>query len=269
MKVRVRTDGASRGNPGPSGIGVVIERATDGVVVAEIAEYLGSTTNNVAEYRALIAGLRRALELGATAVEVVSDSELMVRQVDGVYKVRSEHLQPLLREVHALRRRFLEGFAITHTLRGGNQRADELANVAIDEGRGAGRTGDAPAGLGGPGERPRPARVVALPTGGDGGGAMVPAVPGDIHDVGDLLARLPDGVGVALGGGLSVLRLPPAGIRGDLVWVMVLQGEVLLGTTRLRPWLCCSLDGAQQVCAGEEGAVLLALDGVAAVGGAP
>lgn len=265
MKVRVRTDGASRGNPGPSGIGVVIERATDGVVVAEIAEYLGSTTNNVAEYQALIAGLRRALELGATAVEVVSDSELMVRQVDGVYKVRSEHLQPLLREVHALRRRFLEGFAITHTLRGGNQRADELANVAIDEGRGAGRTGDDR--LGGPGERP--ARVVALPAGGDGGAAAVPAVPGDIHDVGDLLARLPDGVGAALGGGLSVLRLPPAGIRGDLVWVMVLQGEVLLGAIRLRPWLCCRLDGGQQVCAGEEGAVLLALGAVAAVGGAP
>jgi len=130
MILRLHTDGASRGNPGPAGAGVVLER--DGVVVAELSAYLGHTTNNVAEYQALLAGLQRALELGASGVEVVSDSELMVRQLQGRYQVRSPSLVPLLREARRLLQRFPDGHRIVHTAREGNARADALANQAID-----------------------------------------------------------------------------------------------------------------------------------------
>ncbi len=132
MRLRLRTDGASRGNPGPAGAGMVLEPLDGDAPVEEWGEYLGVATNNVAEYRALIEGLRRALQRGASAVEVVSDSELMVRQVQGRYQVRSPQLAPLLRQVHELQGRFPAGFSIRHTLRGGNARADALANAAID-----------------------------------------------------------------------------------------------------------------------------------------
>jgi ribonuclease HI len=129
-------DGGSRGNPGPAGYGAVIEDS-QGRVVARLSEYLGRQTNNFAEYSGLLAVLEWALEHGVKRLRVVSDSELMVNQMKGRYKVASPSLRPLWEEA---RRRAgkLEGFAIGHTLRGGNQEADRLANEAMD--RGTGRT---------------------------------------------------------------------------------------------------------------------------------
>jgi ribonuclease HI len=127
------TDGAARGNPGPAGAGVHIE-AEDGSVLAEVAVYLGSTTNNVAEYMALLAGLERAGELGAREVEVRSDSELMVRQMSGRYKVRNEALQALHARAHELAAGF-DRVRYVHVRREQNRDADRLANRAIDASR--------------------------------------------------------------------------------------------------------------------------------------
>lgn len=129
----IYTDGAARGNPGEAGIGVVICRP-DGTMVEEIAEYAGCATNNVAEYKALIRGLERARDLGAEAVRVYADSELMVRQLQGLYAVRNEGLRPL----HERARRLLAGFRraeIAHVPRERNAAADRLANRAIDDHR--------------------------------------------------------------------------------------------------------------------------------------
>ena len=127
-------DGGSRGNPGPAGYGAVVEDP-QGRVVARLSEYLGRQTNNFAEYSGLLAVLEWALEHGVKRLLVVSDSELMVNQMKGRYKVASPSLRPLWEEA---RRRAgkLEGFAIGHTLRGGNQEADRLANEAMDKGMG-------------------------------------------------------------------------------------------------------------------------------------
>jgi ribonuclease HI len=127
------TDGAARGNPGPAGAGVHIE-AEDGSVLAEVAVYLGSTTNNVAEYMALLAGLERAGELGAREIEVRSDSELMVRQMSGRYKVRNEALQALHARAHELAAGF-DRVRYVHVRREQNRDADRLANRAIDASR--------------------------------------------------------------------------------------------------------------------------------------
>jgi ribonuclease HI len=124
------TDGASRGNPGDAGAGVLICDA-EGNVLDEVSVYLGRTTNNVAEYRALILGLDRARRLGARSVRVVSDSELMVRQMNGLYRVRNPGIAPLYERARALAGAF-ETFRIEHVLRGRNARADELANRGID-----------------------------------------------------------------------------------------------------------------------------------------
>lgn len=127
------TDGASRGNPGPAGIGAVL-KATDGQQLAEIAEYIGHTTNNVAEYRALLAGLKRALALGMRRIEVRADSELMIKQLRGDYQVKNQRLAPLYREALSL----MEGFEkveLRHVRREHNARADELANAGIDSAR--------------------------------------------------------------------------------------------------------------------------------------
>lgn len=166
LTLRLHTDGASRGNPGPAGIGVVIERADDGAVVAELGEYLGRATNNAAEYRALLAGLTRALELGAVAVEVCSDSELMVRQLEGRYQVRSADLAPLLQQARRLLGRFPGGSRIAHVPRGRNRRADALANAAIDAAV-AGAGGDARGARGGGGAED------GGDAGGDGGDGAV------------------------------------------------------------------------------------------------
>jgi ribonuclease HI len=124
------TDGAARGNPGPAGAGVRV-CAADGAPLDEIAEYLGETTNNVAEYRALLLGLERARALGARRVEVRSDSELLVRQMNGEYKVRNVGLRELVTRARALERAFAH-VEYTHVRRESNREADRLANLAID-----------------------------------------------------------------------------------------------------------------------------------------
>lgn len=130
-KLILYSDGAARGNPGPSGAGAVL-MLPDGKIVARLGKYLGIQTNNHAEYSAAILGLEAALKLGATEVEMVADSELLVKQVNGVYKVKNEHLKELWVRVRELMRRF-DKATIRHVLRAYNQEADEMSNRAIDE----------------------------------------------------------------------------------------------------------------------------------------
>ena len=129
------TDGGARGNPGPAGYGVVIHHAT-GQKVAALSQYLGRQTNNFAEYQALIAALEYTVEHGPKALKVISDSELMVRQIKGIYKVKDSTLRDLHARASQLIRR-LEWFEIEHVLRGKNREADELANAAMDKGSGS------------------------------------------------------------------------------------------------------------------------------------
>ena len=127
-------DGGSRGNPGPSGYGAVVENP-EGEVVARLGRFLGIQTNNFAEYSGLLAVLEWALANKASRLRVISDSELMVKQMKGQYKVKSPVLLPLWQEARRLSRQ-LEGFEMRHTLRGGNKEADRLANEAMDKGMG-------------------------------------------------------------------------------------------------------------------------------------
>lgn len=127
-------DGGARGNPGPAGYGVVIEDAA-GRTVAELSEFLGHQTNNYAEYMGLLAALHYAREQGKKALEVISDSELLVRQINGQYKVRSPILLDLYKQAKALIAQ-LDWFNIHHVLRGKNKEADALANRAMDQGMG-------------------------------------------------------------------------------------------------------------------------------------
>jgi len=126
------TDGGSRGNPGPSGYGVVVQ-GDDGVKLAELSEFIGMRTNNVAEYSGMLAALEYALAHGHPRLRVISDSELMVKQMRGQYRVQSPELKPLYEEAKR-RSKQLEAFQIEHVLRGKNKRADELANQAMDRG---------------------------------------------------------------------------------------------------------------------------------------
>ncbi len=125
-------DGGARGNPGPSGYGVVIEDQ-GGKTVAQLSQYLGHQTNNFAEYSGLLAALRYAAEHGHKVLEVVADSELMVKQMNGQYKVRASQLQPLYEEARRLSRQ-LDWFRIRHVRRAHNALADKLANQAMDQG---------------------------------------------------------------------------------------------------------------------------------------
>jgi ribonuclease HI len=127
-------DGGSRGNPGPAGYGAVIEDP-QGRIVARLGEFLGIQTNNYAEYKGLLAVLTWAGQNAARQVRVVSDSELMVKQMKGQYKVASPVLRPLWEDARRLARA-LDKFEISHTLRGGNKEADRLANEAMDKGMG-------------------------------------------------------------------------------------------------------------------------------------
>lgn len=127
-------DGGSRGNPGPAGYGALLEDE-QGRVVARLSEFLGVQTNNYAEYAGLLACLKWSLEHGYKRLRVVSDSELMVKQMKGQYKVASPGLKPLWEEAKGLSRK-LEKFEMGHTLRGGNKEADRLANEAMDRGMG-------------------------------------------------------------------------------------------------------------------------------------
>lgn len=126
----VHIDGAARGNPGPAGIGVVLWDEA-GTIREEHQAYIGKATNNMAEYEALLFGLRKARELGYTAVKVFSDSELLVRQIRGEYRVKHPRLRKFYDQVDQLVRSF-DAFEIDHVRRGMNTRADLLANRAIE-----------------------------------------------------------------------------------------------------------------------------------------
>ena len=129
-KLVVNVDGGSRGNPGPAAIAAVVS-TPDGEVLEQRGERIGEATNNVAEYRALLLGIERARELGADEVELVGDSELVVRQVKGEYKVKDQGLKPLHQEALQALRDF-EGWSIRHVRREDNEAADLLVNETLD-----------------------------------------------------------------------------------------------------------------------------------------
>jgi ribonuclease H / adenosylcobalamin/alpha-ribazole phosphatase len=130
VKARLSTDGGSRGNPGPAAYGYVLE-SEDGHVLDARAEAIGTATNNVAEYRGLIAGLQSAVQRGIDELEVVSDSELLVKQMRGEYKVKNETLRALQREAAELAARLKE-VSYTAVRRAHNELADRLVNEALD-----------------------------------------------------------------------------------------------------------------------------------------
>lgn len=131
MHLIIQTDGGARGNPGPAGIGVVLSDVK-GNVLEEHAKYLGITTNNQAEYQAAILGLKRALALGATSVEVVADSELLIRQANGDYKVRNADLALRFLELKNLETQLGGRVTYRHVRREQNKHADRLSNDAMD-----------------------------------------------------------------------------------------------------------------------------------------
>ena len=130
-KLTVNVDGGARGNPGPAAIGVVV-RNGDGAVVEQVGETIGQATNNVAEYRALLRGIELAAAHGADEVELIGDSELIVRQIEGRYKVKHADMK----ELHAKAKKMLAGFdnwEIRHVKRAQNADADKLVNQALDD----------------------------------------------------------------------------------------------------------------------------------------
>jgi ribonuclease HI len=129
VKGILNTDGGARGNPGPAGIGVVLK--AEGHSTREIAESIGEATNNVAEYRALIAGLELALACDISEIEIYVDSELVVAQIEGRWKIKNDRLRALSSKARALMGKF-ESASIAHVRRHLNARADELANEAMD-----------------------------------------------------------------------------------------------------------------------------------------
>ncbi|RKG53062.1 reverse transcriptase-like protein [Corallococcus sp. AB011P] len=130
-RVRVYSDGAARGNPGPAGAGAVLMNA-EGAVVARLGKFLGHQTNNYAEYMGLLIGLQHAKSLGAREVEVFADSELLIRQLGGKYQVKSPTLKPLFQEAQKLLATFGK-VRLAHVPRAKNAEADEMSNRAIDE----------------------------------------------------------------------------------------------------------------------------------------
>ena len=184
--VTAHCDGGARGNPGPAGFGAVMTDA-QGHVLAELSGFLGAKTNNVAEYSGLLACLEWALEQGHPHLRVVSDSELMVKQIQGKYKVKSPDLRPLFDEAKR-RIALLRRFEISHALRHKNKDADRLANEAMDRGMGK-RPAAAPAS-----ESSRPVPAAAGPT----GSTVLRGFTrnGTIHLLGG--ASLPDGVFVKI-----------------------------------------------------------------------
>ena len=128
-RVIIYADGSSRGNPGPAAIGATV-KDEQGRLVARISQRIGITTNNQAEYRAIIAALEKAISLSARQIEVNSDSELVVKQINGKYRVKKATLKPLYQQVKQLQA-MLEDFTITHIPRQQNTEADNLANMAF------------------------------------------------------------------------------------------------------------------------------------------
>lgn len=132
MKLIIYTDGGARGNPGPAGIGGVLYNES-GEKVREISEYLGETTNNQAEYKAVLRGLQEAKKQGARELSFYIDSELVVKQLNGEYKVKNKQLQPLFVQIYNLTLEFKK-VTFSHVQREQNKEADKLANQAMDEG---------------------------------------------------------------------------------------------------------------------------------------
>ncbi len=155
-RITLRFDGGSRGNPGPAAVGVVLE-ADDGTPVCALGRPIGVATNNVAEYRALIVGLEEAKKLGVRNLRVIGDSELVIKQMLGEYRVKNETLRPLFLEAQRLLQNF-PFVEIAHNLRGHNELADALANLAMDKKRDV-TDADLPAG-GVSGSAPKPSAVV-------------------------------------------------------------------------------------------------------------
>lgn len=133
MRLIINTDGGARGNPGPAGIGVVIRNSETGETLEEHAKFLGRTTNNQAEYRAVILGLERAFKMGAKEVEIVTDSELLVKQANGEYKVKNADIALRFLEMKNLCTQ-IGHVRFRHVRREQNTRADYLSNVAMDGG---------------------------------------------------------------------------------------------------------------------------------------
>ena len=131
MRVIVNIDGGSRGNPGPAAAGVVIRAQDDGNVLHVAGVYMGRATNNVAEYNGLLEALKRAAALGADEIEVLSDSELLVKQMNGEYRVRNATLKPLFEEANRLWNKFAK-VTVRYIPREQNQEADKLANKAMN-----------------------------------------------------------------------------------------------------------------------------------------
>lgn len=129
-KLIIYTDGGARGNPGPAGIGAVLKNE-NGEIVAEISEYIGETTNNQAEYRAVAAAIAKARELGAEELNFYLDSELVVKQINGEYKVKNKDLAPLFVKIYNARQGFKKT-TFRHIPREKNGEADRLANLAMD-----------------------------------------------------------------------------------------------------------------------------------------
>ena len=130
-KLKLFTDGGARGNPGPAGIGAVILNE-EGKVIVEISEYIGETTNNQAEYKALIAGLAKAKELSVSELEVFLDSELVVKQLNREYRVKDKDLAPLFLQVYNISLGFKK-IVFKHIYRERNELADKLVNQALDK----------------------------------------------------------------------------------------------------------------------------------------
>jgi len=134
QRILIYTDGAARGNPGPAGLGAILRDAQTGEVLAELARFLGIRTNNYAEWTAVEEAVRRALELGASQLDLRMDSELVARQISGRYRVKHADLKPIHARVMAMLGQ-LESYTVGHVPRELNKDADRLSNVAIDERR--------------------------------------------------------------------------------------------------------------------------------------
>ncbi len=131
MGILIHIDGGSRGNPGPAACGIVIQDASHDLILHEAGYFIGEATNNVAEYQGLIKALQVALEMNLKQVHVISDSQLMVRQILGQYKVKADNLKPLHRQATELFAQF-DNWRFEHVKRAHNQRADAVANLAMD-----------------------------------------------------------------------------------------------------------------------------------------
>ena len=190
--ITAHCDGGARGNPGPAGFGAVMTDAA-GHKLAELSEFLGHRTNNFAEYSGLLGCLAWALTHGHKHLRVVSDSELMVNQIKGKYKVNSPDLRPLWEEA---RRRIaqLDGFEITHALRHKNKDADRLANEAMDRGSGRPAAGPPPSRTRSESPATKPAAAPQKPAAPKPEGQMLRGFTrdGQIHLLGG--AHLPDGI---------------------------------------------------------------------------